>query len=149
MEPINGEGHSTLQIRLAKPSPFDGFKGAAEALITGVEPLRSHLPQTAWPLTFIAGQIVENAPKAFLAKQGASEDELRRAFGHDILALWTKAVDSGFVYGNNQPIWLQRLAELHSGSYMIRYPMGVHAVVLPQCEQMAVDLPALLVAALN
>ena len=147
MKPITANSTAHLSIRIAPVTPFDAFIGAAEALLTGVQPLVSVLPDTAWPLTFIAGQIVECSLKAHLSGRGVPEKELKSApLRHDLLALWSLAAQRGLVFAQATPVWLQRLSELHDGPYVIRYPMGANGVVLPQMAMMAADLPLIVQA---
>jgi hypothetical protein len=144
MGPITAHGSVVLSLRVAPVTPAAAFLGAAEALLSGVQPLASSLPRTAWPLTFLAGQVVECLLKAYLAKRGVREEELKqRSVRHNLLKLWSQAVSHGLSFAPRDPIWLQRLSELHNGPYVIRYPMGLNGVVLPQCAEMARDLPIL------
>jgi hypothetical protein len=144
MDPSTADGSVVLEVRVAPVTTAAALLGAAEALLSGVQPLASSLPSTAWPLTFVAGQIVECSLKAYLAKRGVPEAELKQhRIGHNLLKLWSQAVSHGFSFAPCDPIWLQRLSELHNGPYVIRYPMGLNAVVLPQCAEMANDLPLL------
>jgi hypothetical protein len=134
-------------LRLAPVLPEDAFLGVAEALLQGVQPLAAALPNTAWPLTFLAGQTVECALKAYLAGRGRPEVALRRTtLRHDLIRLWALARAEGLSYASDQPTWLQRLGELHGGQYVLRYPMGLNGIVLPQCEALARDLPLLVAA---
>lgn len=145
MEPVIASGHATLTLRSGEVTPFDALISAAESLLTGIEPLAAGLPRTAWPLTFVAGQVVECALKAYLASSGLAEAELRKSpFGHDLAQLWLHTAQRGLPYAQVTPIWLQRLSELHIGPYVLRYPMGLNGVVLPQVATMAADLTILL-----
>lgn len=118
---------------------------ARRGLLPGVQPLADSLPGTAWPLTFLAGQIVESALKAYLAKHGLPEEDLKR-LGHDLMALWARAVMLGLSVFGGHPVWFVRLSELHSDPHLIRYPMKLNGLVLPQCVEMARDLPLLVEA---
>jgi hypothetical protein len=147
MKPITANANATLTLTIAPVTPAAAYLGAAVSLLTGVQPLATALPDTGWPLTFVAGQIVECALKAFLAGRGVAESVLKKSsLRHNLLELWALASSHGFSFDGGQPVWFSRLSELHSGPYVIRYPMGVHGVVLPQCVEMARDLPLLVQA---
>jgi hypothetical protein len=144
MDPITANGSVVLSTSVAPVTPAAAFLGAAESLLSGVEPLAGHLSRTAWALTFLAGQIVECSLKAYVAKRGVPEAQLKHhSVRHNLLKLWSRAVSEGLSFTPCQPIWLQRLSELHDGPYVIRYPMGLNGVVLPHCVEMAHDLPLL------
>src|SRR5688500_9418898 len=113
MEPITGNSSVMLPApRVAPVTPAAALLGAAESLVTGVEPLVAYLPATSWPLTFLSGQVVECALKAYLADRGLSETDLK-AIGHNLLELWTRATAHDLAFGSGPPVWLQRLSELH------------------------------------
>lgn len=144
MDPITGTATASLSaLSIAPVTPASALLGAAEALLTGIQPLAALLPDSAWPLTFLSGQIVECALKSYLMQQGVPEAELKHhKVRHNLAELWSRSETAGLAVPH--PIWLARLSELHAGPYILRYPMGIHGVVLPQCAEMATDLQALL-----
>jgi hypothetical protein len=119
-------------IRLEPPTPTDSFFGAAESYLEGVRALIKAQPTPALALTLVAGHTLECALKAFLAKTGVSENELRRRkFGHNIAALWQEAENRGLPLQSPRPAWVDQLTRVYNQPFIARYPMGVHAIVLP------------------
>jgi hypothetical protein len=135
-----------IRVGIAPVTLADAYAGAADALLQGIAPLAAALPGTAWPLTFLAGQVLGCALKGFLAKRGVKESRLKhKDIRHHLLGLWSEAVSRGFQPTIN-PAWLERLSELHDGAYVVRYPMGLNGVVLPQCTEMAMEVPEIVIA---
>jgi hypothetical protein len=93
-------------------------------------------------LALLSGQILECSLKAFLAKVGVTEDELKRkALRHNLLALWDRAETTGLPIGAIPPPWAVTLDSLHNGpSYYLRYAKGLSVWVLPIAQQMMLDL---------
>src|SRR4051794_20661601 len=98
MDPIMGNASATLQVHVAPVTAAAAYIGVAENLATGLQPLMAS-PGTAWPLTFLSGQILESSLKAYLAARGVQEEELRKSqLRHNLIELWSRALSTGFVF---------------------------------------------------
>ena len=131
-------------IKVLPVTAAAAFLGAAQELAAGVPCLAAGVPATSWALTFLSGQVVESALKSYLSHAGVAEAKLRsRDYGHDLRALWAEAVTRGFAFAPAEPVWLERLADLHTGPFLLRYPMGLNGLVLPHGVELARDMPRL------
>jgi hypothetical protein len=143
LEPITGPITATEEPDGVAQVPLhDAYFTAAEAFMRGALLLADAPPSDAAPaLALLSGQILECSLKAFLAKAGEMEDELRqKAFRHNVLALWKRAETKGLRIGAIPPQWAVTLDSLHNKPYYLRYASGLHGWVLPNAQQMMSDL---------
>lgn len=126
-------------------SDHDAFFNGATGLHEGIDALSTLEPPTAvLALSFLCGQAAECYLKAVLSHAGSTTKELER-LGHDLLALWTDGASKTDLSPAHHPLWLQHLAGVHkspspSARYPLRYPMGLHAILLPHPRSIAEGL---------
>jgi hypothetical protein len=93
----------------------------------------------------VSGHVLECLLKAYLAKRGVSEADLKKpALRHDLAELWRRAGSRGLAISSSPPSWVEQLSGLHNQPFNLRYPMRFHGLVLPGCEPMVSELRALL-----
>ena len=109
-----------------------GFNAGVQVLAAkdGVELARS----------LLAAQALECVLKSYLSHAGVSESTLRRSIGHNLEELWRKAVAEGAPIQEQPSAWCKSLNELHDSPYRLRYPMGLHGLVLPGINPMVSEL---------
>jgi hypothetical protein len=95
------------------------LKGIAEECLVGAARLRSNFPDLAEYI--LAAHALEVALKAFLAKQGVTDAELRRT-GHDLVALHDMARREGLSVQHHQAnAIIDWLNEYHNYGARLRY----------------------------
>lgn len=103
------------------PSPLpDGYLNVATGLANGLAPLQDAGPTCALVCTFVAGQVLETALKAFLLAKGRTEDQLKHV-GHDLQALWAEAHNEGLPIGPTPTPLLGHAANMHKRPFPLRY----------------------------
>lgn len=114
------------------PTDAEGYLATARAMLDGARPLVLTTPIPAIALSLLCGYAAEAALKASLAQAGVSTKELgSRALGHELIRLWLRAVAEGVALQASPPQWIEHLNRVHSAPYHLRYPLGFHAIVLP------------------
>jgi hypothetical protein len=101
--------------------------------------------ESAWAFALVSGQILESSLKAFLAKARPELDWLdwkkKNEFRHhDLSKLWKQAATEGLPISAAPPDWAETLNGLHAKPYYIRYPMGLHGLVLLNAQQTTSEL---------
>lgn len=117
-------------VTIAKPTDFDGYITAAEQMLLGAE--ITHRDESI-PLvvTHLCGHSIETSLKAILSVNGLDSDVLsKKPYGHDLIALWSKAVDM-MAITIPVPDVLERLNKMHGHPYTSRYPLGFHGMSFP------------------
>ncbi len=122
--------------------------GVAESLMPGVKLLASGPISTSLALAFLCAHVLECLLKAFLAREGMPDSELRNhSIRHDLAKLWSEAAARGLCINASPPDWVMCLSHLHSPpSYFLRYSTGVHAIVSPAAQPMVSELEIILEA---
>jgi hypothetical protein len=145
MEPITWSISATEQPDSVAPvAPHEAFLVVAVGLMRGATVLAAApLSESAMALALLSGHILECSLKAFLSKAGLTEPELK-TIGHNLSALWELAATKGLPIGATPPEWAGTLNGLHDKPYYLRYPMGLHGLVLPNAQQMASELKNLI-----
>jgi hypothetical protein len=129
------------------PTEAQGYRVAAEAMLDGARPLATVVPLPTTALTLLCGHGTESALKALLAQTGMTGWELSSSpYGHDLVALWEKAISSGAKVTAPRPEWVDHLHRVHARPYHLRYPLGFNAIVLPNQQAMVLGLEQLIVA---
>lgn len=59
---------------------------------------------------------------------------------HNLDALWNVAQAEGLPLSVRPPAWVVTLSDLHNKPYFLRYSTGVHVLVTPAAEPMAMEL---------
>jgi hypothetical protein len=131
--------------RLEPPTEARGFLAAAESMLAGAKPLLKVAPIPVVATTLLCGHGTEAALKAILAQTGLKTAVLSKPpYGHDLLALWESAhAASGAALPIPRPQWVEHLHRVHAAPYHLRYPLGFHAIVLPNQELMITGLELL------
>ena len=142
--PIEGYANITLEpVTVAPVRLVDAYLAITEAIVPSLQTLRQS-KASAIPGTLLAGHALECLLKAALAHNGITEAELRsRALGHDLEALWLRAGQYLSSLGTSVPDWARRLNGLHDSPYVLRYPVGLHGLVLPSAAEVALELSKL------
>jgi len=134
-------------VTVAPVTPPHAYLGVAESLMPGIRMLaEAERRNVAVPLTNLCGQALECMLKAYLAKNGTPEGELKKhTLRHDLKALWLLANQNGLLTAViPPPAWLERLSQLHNGPFVLRYPMGLNGLLLPGTQPMLSDLEVIL-----
>jgi hypothetical protein len=134
------------QDSVAPVAPHEAYLTVAVGLMRGANVLAAApLSESAMALALLSGQILECSLKAFLSKAGRTERELRRKdVRHNLLELWALAVREGLCITATPPQWAETLNRLHDYPYHLRYPMGLHGLVLPNPQQTTSELEHLI-----
>ena len=74
-----------------------------------------------WARFLLIGHAVEVALKAYLLPRGWKMDDLRKRFGHDLVALLAEAKAKGFAVGTDVEKDIGRLNHVHDNN-LARYP---------------------------
>ena len=109
----------------------------------GLHVLAASPGSTGMALTFLAGHILECLLKANLLSHGVPEDEVK-GYSHKVLGLWQRCVALGALPNPAMPTWADRLGALHDKPFILRYPEGVHGLVLPGTDPMVAELQEML-----
>jgi hypothetical protein len=118
--------------------------GAGRSLMAGVKRLHECPEPPVVALTFLAGQAAECLLKALLVGSGVSEKSLHaRNVRHDLVYLWREACKPVSALPGQPPEWLAQLSRLHAAPYVLRYPLGMHGLVLPVQTDMVDGLEGL------
>ncbi len=142
---ITGSLDVTLgAVSVAPVTLTEVFFGIAESLMPAARLLAAspEVPGTA--LTLISGHILECLLKAFLSKNGVSGDELKKKLGHNLRELWERSVGLGCPDNPAFPPWAERLNAVCGKKARLRYPEGLHGLVLPGAQPMTAELGGLL-----
>ncbi len=141
MEPITATFSVTEEPDSVAPvAPHEAFLAVAVGLMRGATVLAAAPPsESAWALALVSGQILESSLKAFLAKARPQLD-LKKEFGHDLSKLWARAATEGLPMSAAPPDWAETLIRLHASPYYLRYPMGLHGLVLLNAQQTTTGL---------
>ncbi|MBC3875371.1 hypothetical protein [Undibacterium flavidum] len=122
---------------IAQPTEAQGYLIAAQGMLAGARPLGEILPIPNFALTLLCGHACEAALKSLLAYNGIIARTLsRRPYGHDLLKLWDETERSGFNLINPRPDWISQLNRVYDNPFHLRYPLGFHAIVLPDQKAM-------------
>lgn len=141
---IQGRTNITLDpVTVAAVRPADAFAAAAEAIVPAVGMLASTAISPV-PGALLAGHALECLLKATLSHLGVTEEELKKNFGHDLEALWRKATAPPSPFTPAIPKWVETLNGLHDQPFTLRYPIGLHGLVLPNAVEVARELKDLL-----
>jgi len=147
MEPITGTFSVTFEpVSVAPVAPHEEYLAVGAGLMRGAMVLAAAPPsEAALTLALVSGQILECLLKAFLSKAGLTERELKRKeIRHNLSELWTLAVTKGLPISATPPDWAETLNRLHDFPYHLRYPMGLHGLVLPNAQQTTSELQHLI-----
>ena len=116
-------------------------------MLAGALPLSKVVPLPTIALSLLCGHGTEAALKALLAQTGLTAEELsRKPYGHDLVVLWDKAISCGANVAAPRPQWVDHLHRVHGSPYNSRYPLGFHAIVLPNQQLMVTGLEQLVLA---
>ncbi|WP_271010139.1 hypothetical protein [Paucibacter sp. B51] len=119
------------------PTDAEGFLAAARTMLEGARVLASASQVPAIALSHLCGHAAESALKAMLSQVGVPTIELSKpALGHKLTNLWARAVAEGISLPKSQDAWFERLHRVHATPYTLRYPLGLHAIVLPDSATM-------------
>jgi hypothetical protein len=146
LPPISMSGFVTESPDAVSPpiTPLTSF-GVAENLMPGVKLLASGPTSTSLALAFLCAHVLECLLKAFLAREGMSDSELRsQSIRHDLAKLWSEAVARGLHVSAAPPDWVTCLSRLHAPPYFLRYSPHVHAIVSPAAQPMVSELEMIL-----
>lgn len=119
------------------------YLSAAQGLNVGVQALAMN-NEVASARSFLAAQTLECVLKSYLAHKNVGKAKLKKPdIRHNLEELWQLAVEEDAPIQQQPPAWCVRLNELHDKPYYLRYPMGLHGLVLPASKPMASDLQAI------
>jgi hypothetical protein len=122
---------------IRKPTDAEGFLAVARAMLVGARILASASQVPAIALSHLCGHAAESALKAMLSQVGVSTEDLRKKeLGHKLTNLWERAVSEGISLPISPDSWLEQLHRVHVAPYTLRYPLGLHGIVLPNSADM-------------
>ncbi len=129
-------GNATLRpLATLQPTEADGFLIAAKNMLAGARQLKRVRNPSLFSITHLCGHSSECALKAVLAHNGMRAEDLKKRFGHDIEKLWQCA--KGLVLlPDPQPAWVAHLNRVHNRPFLLRYPLGLHGLGLPNTSEM-------------
>lgn len=139
MNPITGtmSAFESGDDFIRTPTDAEGFLAAARAMLEGARVLASTSQVPAVALSHLCGHAAESALKAMLSQAGVpTKDLLKPALGHKLLSLWARAVSEGVSLPLSPDSWFEQLHRVHAKPYTLRYPLGFHAIVLPNSAAM-------------
>jgi hypothetical protein len=114
--------------------------GSAESFLTGatryIDAARILIAASSWvdPIGLLATHGLELALKAFLLHSGLTDDEVRREFAHDLVALWQAAAQRGLALDGTAPYWVQIVSSFHTRPFQYRYPADGMASAIPAVD---------------
>ncbi len=130
---------------IAPPTDATGYLGAAQGMLAGARPLLQVKYLPALAITHLCGHGCESVLKAILVCKGMTSDELsKKRFGHNILALWAEAEKREPRLPFPRPDWVGQLNQVHASPFQLRYPLGFHAIVLPNQSAMVQGIEELI-----
>lgn len=122
---------------IATPTVAQCYLGVAREMLRGARHLAEIDPIPSQALTLLCGHICESALKSILSFKGRSEKSLSNPpYRHSILFMWNEVGNLPASPINVQPSWVSQLDRVFNAPYIVRYPIGVHAVVCPDQEAM-------------
>ncbi len=144
MKSINGNMNAVESADII-PTPTDaeGYLAAASSMLDGVRILVAASPIPAIAISFLCGHASEVALKAMLSHAGVSTDDLIKTYGHNLTELWQCAVSKGLPLQSSPPSWFGKFKNLHGNPYLLRYPLRLNGLVLPNLEAMVQDVEML------
>jgi hypothetical protein len=92
-----------------------------------------------------AAQCLELALKTYLLHTGATEDELRNKFSHNLQLAWSQCVNNGLKL-ERMPPWASDLHAGHSKPYLFRYAQVNVGIVLAAKAHVTTGLREVLAA---
>lgn len=126
------------------PTNAQGYLSVAKEMLVGARSLLNVDPLPTFAITLLCGHGVEAALKSLLTQKGLTPDELKhKPYGHNLIALWNQAVERGAKVDASVPEWINHLNRLVIRPNTLRYPLGVHGVVLPNQQDMVAGLERL------
>ena len=133
---------------ITQPTEAQGYLVAAKGMLEGARPLGKIQPIPAFALTLLCGHACEAALKALLAQSGISEAVLsKQPYGHSILKLWQSVEQGEITLPKPQPDWVAQLDRVYDKPFNLKYPLGFHAIVLPNQQAMLLGTEALVLLA--
>lgn len=122
---------------IATPTAAQSYLGIAREMLRGARHLAEIDPIPSQALTLLCGHICECSLKSILSFNGLSEESLKkRPYLHSILDMWVEVNKLTDLIVDPPQDWVSQLHRVFNAPYIVRYPMGVHAVVLPDQEAM-------------
>jgi HEPN domain len=122
--------------------PFE-FLAFAEQFYDAFRELRprSRLSSLSWPRYFMLCHAIELSLKAFLSAHGATTEQLRTEFGHDLTKLLSDAIAKGLILPVSAKEHIELLNEAHT-RFWHRYPKedGKPVFIIEQFEPSAREL---------
>jgi len=119
------------------PTDAEGYLVAANAMLSGARTLGKTTPVSNFALTLLCGYASECALKAMLSQSGVHTNKLKSpALGHQLIKLWSIAVEKGIDLPTSPQQWIEHINRVHAAPHHLRYPLGLHAMVLPNQESM-------------
>ena len=133
-------------MKLASVTQADGYRASARELFRGVEVLVEQKPIPYMANALLAGFVVENALKAYLAGRVPNRTDIRAPdIRHDLEALWRLAHQEALDVDGDPPKWCVDLNGLHrGGKYFSRYHTGAHGLTFPVTDAMLAGIRCLL-----
>ena len=117
---------------IQQPTDAEGYIVAARGMLDGALPLKDVEPIPVFALTLLCGHATEAALKAMLAQVGVPTSELSgHTLGHKLLRLWERAETERVSLPSPRPPWVEHLDRVYASPHHLRYPLGFHAIVLP------------------
>lgn len=121
----------------AAPTEAESFLFAAKGMLDGALPLSRMETHPVLALTLLCGHACEAALKAALSKSGKTSEELRHSpYGHNITFLWRETEAVLIELPRPVPAWVDRLNRIYVKPFHLRYPLGIHGIVLPDISAM-------------
>ena len=111
------------QAANADPNPFTAFEylDFADQFYNAFHELAERPPQLSWPRYFLLCHSIELALKAYLAKFGATVEQLKCDFGHKLDELVDEAVKQGLPLTTTTQEAIKHLNKAHT-DFRHRYP---------------------------
>jgi hypothetical protein len=146
MQQVIGTAHITERADSVAPvHDWEAFLSAAKSMDIGIRILAQSLPEATLPLAILCGHASECGLKALLSHSGIKTNVLRsKSFGHNLVALWIAAASCANLQPSVPPAWIEQLGRVHGEPYILRYPIGVHGIVLPATQPMLAGTAELL-----
>ena len=124
--------------------PPHTYLGVARAILPGIKRLTEPEPESPISIALLAAHALECLLKAFLSRDGSDARLRKHDIRHNLVALWSLAVEEGLPIAKQPPYWVDKLGALHRKPYYLRYAEGINGIVLPPLRSIPAEFDILL-----
>lgn len=122
-------------------TPVSLYRGGLDFLEGAATIASAKTPLPLAPFAALASHSLELVLKSYLVAKGLSEDQLK-AIGHNLERAWNRCRSNGLNLDSIVPRWVLIMNSGHEKPFHFRYARENTGIVVPNAEQLIVELRA-------